>query len=89
MRLADGGTIEVAGIFKTIEASKGLAFTWGMAGEARETLVNLSFRGIGGKTELTLRQQGLPTAANRDGHRRGWNSAFNKLAAHLAKAGKQ
>jgi uncharacterized protein YndB with AHSA1/START domain len=89
MHLADGGTISVAGIFKAIEAGKSLAFTWGMAGEARETLVSLSFRDIGGKTELTLRQEGLPTAANRDGHRVGWNSAFNKLAAHLARAGKR
>jgi uncharacterized protein YndB with AHSA1/START domain len=89
MHLADGGTIEVAGMFKTIEASKSLAFTWGMAGEARETLVSLRFRDIGGKTELALRQEGLPTAASRDGHRIGWSSAFNKLATHLVKAGKQ
>jgi hypothetical protein len=39
---------------------------------------------LNGQTELSLRQEGLPTAADRDGHVKGWNSALNKLVAHLA-----
>ena len=84
MHLADGGTIEVAGMFKTIEASKSLAFTWGMAGEARETLVSVALRDLGGRTELTLRHEGLADAADRKGHGKGWNSALNELAAFLS-----
>jgi uncharacterized protein YndB with AHSA1/START domain len=84
MHLADGGTIKVAGEFKALETAKRLVFTWGMEGEARETLVTVALRDVGCKTELTLRHEGLPTAANRDGHRGGWDSALDKLAAYLA-----
>jgi uncharacterized protein YndB with AHSA1/START domain len=84
MHLPDGNILHVAGIFKAIEPNKGFAFTWGMEGEPRETLVTVTLRELNGRTELKLRHEGLPTAANRDGHGEGWNSALNKLVAHLA-----
>jgi uncharacterized protein YndB with AHSA1/START domain len=87
MHLPDGRTINVAGVFKAIEAARSLAFTWGMEGAGRETLVTLTFRDIGGKTELKLRHEGLP-AAERDGHVAGWNSALDKLGAYLRAKGK-
>ncbi len=43
-------------------------------------------RDLGGKTELTLRHDGLLTAENRDGHEKGWNSTLNKLGRLLAGA---
>jgi uncharacterized protein YndB with AHSA1/START domain len=85
MRLSDGRVIPVAGVFKAIDAPRSLVFTWGWDGDpARESLVTITLREMGGKTELTLRQEGLGSAANRDDHGRGWNSALNKLGAYLA-----
>jgi hypothetical protein len=48
----------------------------------------VKLRELNGRTELTLRHEGLPTAADRDGHGKGWNSALNKLAAYVATRGK-
>ena len=85
MRMSDGRTLPVAGTFKTIDPPKHLAFTWGWDGDPqRQSLIILTFRAKGAQTELTLRQEGLGSAANRDDHGKGWNSALNKLAAYLA-----
>jgi len=85
MHLSDGNILRVAGIFKAIEPNRSFAFTWGRAREARGTLVHVHLRDLNGRTELMLRQEGLPTAADRDSHDKGWNSALNKLAAYLSK----
>jgi uncharacterized protein YndB with AHSA1/START domain len=86
MRLSDGRVIPVSGVFKIIEAPKTLAFTWGWENDpSRQSLVTITLRPKDGGTELTLRQEGLGSAANRDDHGRGWNGALNKLAAHLTK----
>jgi uncharacterized protein YndB with AHSA1/START domain len=81
MHLSDGQVIPVTGIFKTIEPPKRFAFTWGREGE---TLVTVTLREMNGKTELTLRHEGLETVSNRDSFGKGWNSALNKLATYLA-----
>jgi len=88
MHLFDGRVIPVAGVFKAIDPPTRLSFTWGWENEARQTLVTVTLRDLGGRTELTLRHDGLPTAEDRDGHGRGWNSALNKLVAQLAQMGK-
>ena len=89
MRLSDGRVIPVAGVFKTIDAPRTLAFTWGWENDpTRQSLITLTLREKTGKTELTLRQEGLGSAATRDDHGRGWNSALNKLVAHLATHGR-
>jgi uncharacterized protein YndB with AHSA1/START domain len=88
MHLGDGQTLPVAGVFTAIEPDKGLAFTWGREGEGQGTLITITLRDQDGGTELTLRQEGLPTVALRDGHARGWKSALNKLAAHLSAVGR-
>jgi uncharacterized protein YndB with AHSA1/START domain len=83
MHLPDGKVLPVAGVFTAIEPNKRFAFTWSMEGDPRQTLVSVELRDLNGRTELKLRHEGLPTAADRDGHGKGWNSAFNKLAAYL------
>ncbi len=86
MRLSDGQVIPVGGVFKTIEPGRSLVFTWGWENDpTRQSLVTLTFRDKAGKTELTLRQEGLGSAENRDNHGRGWNSTLNKLVAYLAR----
>jgi uncharacterized protein YndB with AHSA1/START domain len=87
MHLPDGKLLRIAGSFKAIEPHKIFAFTWGTEGDPRETLVTVKLRELDGQTELTLRHEGLPTAADRDGHGRGWNSALNKLNAYLVARG--
>jgi uncharacterized protein YndB with AHSA1/START domain len=84
MHLSDGSVIPVAGVFKTIDAPRTLVFTWGWDGDpSRDSLITLTFRDMGDKTELTLHQEGLGSVANRDDHGRGWNSALDKLVAYL------
>ena len=89
MRLSDGRVIPVSGIFKTIDAPRTLAFTWGWENDpTRQSLITLTLREKAGKTELTLRQEGLGSVSHRDDHGRGWTSALNKLVAHLAARGR-
>jgi uncharacterized protein YndB with AHSA1/START domain len=84
MRMTGGARIAVAGIFKVIDRPRTLSFTWGAEGDpSRQSLVTLTFTELEGKTELTLRQEGLATASNRDEHQRGWNSTLNKLSLYL------
>jgi uncharacterized protein YndB with AHSA1/START domain len=85
MHLEDGKILPIAGVFTAIEANKSFSFTWGPEGDpSRQSLVTVDLRDLNGRTELTLRQEGLPTTSDRDAHDKGWNSALNKLAAHLA-----
>jgi uncharacterized protein YndB with AHSA1/START domain len=84
MHLTGGQTIPVAGVFQIIDRPHRLAMTWGMEGDpSRQSLLTITFRKLGESTELTLRQEGLGSASNRDDHCKGWNSALNKLVAHL------
>jgi uncharacterized protein YndB with AHSA1/START domain len=86
MNLPDGSVVSVAGVFKMIEEPRRLIFTWGWEGDdTRQSVITLTFKDLGsGRTELTLRQEGLGTVENRDGHAKAWNSALSKLADYLA-----
>jgi uncharacterized protein YndB with AHSA1/START domain len=85
MRMSDGRTIPVAGVFRTIDAPRTLAFTWGWENDAdRQSLITLTFDDRDGKTRFTLKQEGLGSVENRDGHHAGWTGALNKLARYLA-----
>jgi uncharacterized protein YndB with AHSA1/START domain len=85
MHLTDGRVIPVTGIYQIVDAPRTLAFSWGAESDpTRHTLITLTFRGNGGETELTLRQEGFASVASRDDHVIGWNSALNKLVAYLA-----
>ena len=85
MHLSGGQTIPVAGVFKIIDRPHTLAMTWGMEGDpSRQSLLTITFKQLGQSTELTLRQEGLGNAFNRDDHGKGWDSALDKLVAYLA-----
>jgi uncharacterized protein YndB with AHSA1/START domain len=83
MHLNDGREIPVEGEFKTVDRPRSLVFTWGWALSDGSTLVRLAFKAVEGGTELTLIHEGLPTAEDREGHGKGWNSALNKLARYV------
>ena len=85
MKLTNGQELPVGGSYQVIEPYKRIVFTWGWDGDpARQSTITLTFRDLGGKTELTLRQVGLPTVESRDDHTKGWNSALNKMERYLA-----
>jgi uncharacterized protein YndB with AHSA1/START domain len=84
MRFPDGREIPVAGTFEAIERPRRFVFTWGWEGDVnRQSRVTISLRDMNGQTELTLRQEGLPTPEDREQNGRGWNSALNKLTRYL------
>ena len=61
------------------------SFTWGWAlsGHGDTLVIGDPASDLGGKTELTLTHEGLPTADDREGHGKGWNSTLNKLALYV------
>ncbi len=84
MHPPDGQPMTISGEFKVIEPPRRLVMTWGLDGDtARQSLITLTFRAIGDKTELRLRQEGLRSVESVEGHRKGWESALNKLAAYV------
>lgn len=76
-----------SGVYREIDAPQRLAFTfaWDQEDGSRgnETLVTITFEERDGKTEMTFHQAVFDTTANRDGHRGGWNSSFDRLADYL------
>jgi uncharacterized protein YndB with AHSA1/START domain len=62
-------------------------FAWEEEGERGvETLVTVTFAEEGERTRMSFRQAPFQSFAARDGHRGGWTSSFDRLAAHLARA---
>lgn len=86
MKMSDGSTLPVVGVFKTLDRPKGFSMTWKWENGEHDSLVTVSLRDLGGKTELTLRHDGLQTDENCNAHERGWNGTLNKLGRLLAGA---
>jgi uncharacterized protein YndB with AHSA1/START domain len=55
-----------------------------MGYEAPQERVTVLFHERAARTEMVFRHAGLPTRAARDEHEKGWNDAFDRLAAMLA-----
>jgi uncharacterized protein YndB with AHSA1/START domain len=90
MKGADGSDgPKVAGTYREIVRPERLVFTWAWEtahphGQANhETLVTLTFKERGGKTEMTLRHDRFESKEARDSHNQGWNGSFEKLAEQL------
>ena len=80
--VADGTVLSHHGVFREIVPPSLISFTfqWDAEGErGMETLVTLTFEDLGGSTRFTLHQAPFITAAERDGHIEGWNSALDRL----------
>ena len=89
LRSPDGEDLWAQGVNREIVEPERMVYTWEWAdAEGRpsgpETLVTVTFADHDGKTLLTLQQTGFESAASRDGHRGGWNSAFDCLEEYLA-----
>ena len=86
-----GGSRELwqGGVYREVVPNERLVFTfaWDQEDGSRgpETLVTITFADQGGKTLMTFRQAVFNTRENCDEHRKGWNSAFDRLADHVAR----
>jgi len=73
-------------VFREVVPPERLVFTfaWEEEGERGiENLVTITFDGQNGKTLMTFRQAPFQSDAERDGHRGGWTSAFDRLDENL------
>lgn len=86
---ADWGVLWIRGAYLEIVAPERLVFTFATEdwyGEpGPETLVAVTFSDLGGTTMVTFSQGPFADIDTRDGHADGWSSAFDMLAAYLAR----
>jgi uncharacterized protein YndB with AHSA1/START domain len=88
MQPPEGDSFNLIGEFRDVDPPARLAFTFVWEDpdpEDVETLVGLSFRDLGGSTEVALTQGPFQTDARRSLHRDGWTDSFDKLE-HLMSA---
>jgi uncharacterized protein YndB with AHSA1/START domain len=87
----DDGSRELwqGGVFREIVEPERIVYTFAWDREdgsrGHETLVTITFAEQDGKTRMTFHQAVFDSAGQRDGHRGGWNSTFDRLAEYLAK----
>lgn len=78
----DGSELSHKGVFREVTPPERLVFTfsWDEEGErGLETLITITFVDQGDKTLMTFRQIPFQSAEERDGHRYGWGSAFDRF----------
>ena len=83
----DGRLLTLGGTFREVVPPDRLVFTfaWDEEGErGLETVVTVTFAEQGRKTLMTFRQTPFQSAGERDGHRGGWTSAFERLDEQVA-----
>jgi len=80
----------VAGVYREVTAPTRLVFTWaweidmGTIRAGHESLVTITFRPVGNRTELTIKHEKLENATSRDQHTQGWQGVMPKLEKFLA-----
>jgi uncharacterized protein YndB with AHSA1/START domain len=84
MRKPDGSEMFVGGAFQAIEEPHRIAFTWKWEDGEATTLVTVTLRAAGGRTEMTFHQDGFKEEIYRDKHIHGWTGCLDKLEAHVA-----
>ena len=80
-------TLWLGGVYREIVPPERLVFTfaWEEEGErGLETLVEITLAERDGKTHMTFRQTPFQSDSERDGHRGGWTSTFDRLDDLLA-----
>ena len=82
MQPPEGDPFYLTGEFRDVDPPARLAFTFLWEDpdpDDVETLVHLSFRDLGGSTEVAFTQGPFMTEARRALHRDGWTDSFDKL----------
>jgi uncharacterized protein YndB with AHSA1/START domain len=86
----DGEELWQHGVIREIHAPDRLVFTFAWEKEekapARETVVTVTLEEDGDGTLMTFRQSPFESVENREGHRGGWSSSFDRLDEVLAQA---
>jgi uncharacterized protein YndB with AHSA1/START domain len=82
---ADGKAHECAGTYQEVVPNRKLVFTWCWPNTTPErvSVVTIVFEDLKGKTRLVFKHEQFFDEAARDGHKRGWSGALDKLAAYL------
>jgi uncharacterized protein YndB with AHSA1/START domain len=86
MQPPGGEAFHLTGKFRVVDPPTRLAYTFRWEDpdpDDVETVVDLSFRDLGGSTEVVLTQGPFKTEARRALHRGGWTDSFNKAEALL------
>ncbi len=80
-----GKDYNVSGVYREITPQSRLIFThqW-QEPDAPETIVIVTLRDLGGRTEVTLAQIGLKSDESARSHTQGWTSALENLAKRMA-----
>ena len=87
MQPPEGDPFFLTGEFREVAPPARLAFTFAWeppAPDDVETLVRLSFRDLGGSTEVVHEQGPFRTEERRQLHRAGWTDSFDRLERLLA-----
>lgn len=88
MRSAEGSEHRMHGTYRDIVEPERIVFTHEWSGTEShsgiETLVSVTLKAMGNKTELTFHQAIFETASARDSHEDGWGKCLDRLAAALA-----
>lgn len=87
MQPSEGDPFYLIGEFREVEPPARLAYTFVWEdpdADDIETLVALSFRDLGGSTEVAFTQGPFKTEARRALHRDGWTDSFDKLERLIA-----
>jgi uncharacterized protein YndB with AHSA1/START domain len=83
----NGRELWQGGVFREVVPPSLLVFTfaWEEEGErGLETVVTITFAEDGEKTRMIFRQTLFQSVEERDGHRGGWNSTFDRLDEYFA-----
>lgn len=86
---ANGFELWQSGEYREVIAPQRLSFTFtwdvepGTDIPGSETLVTITFEEVDGKTTMTFRQGPFVRISARDGHGKGWNSAFDRCVDYL------
>lgn len=80
----DGKAYPQRGVVREVSPPERLTFTfvWDESPD-EEMLITVTFAERDGRTEMTMRQQGLPSEESRASHADGWNECFDRLAAYV------
>lgn len=81
----DGEPIYINGTYQEVVPNQKLSFTWNVD-SAKDTLVTILFRDLGGSTEITLTHERFADAAVAEPHAQGWANCLESMEAYLKKA---
>jgi glutathione S-transferase len=79
MHKPDGSTLFVGGAFQAIEEPSRIAFTWKWEDGEADTLIIVTLRDVGGRTQMHFHHEGFKEEIYRDRHVYGWNGCLDKM----------